>query len=328
MTRFEYIAALRSALEGLPPEVVERTVAEYEKRIHEASAAGRNEDEIIAGLGDPQQVAEDLRAQHAPKTPAAVAPPPQAHTVPPSQRPGSAVRMFFSFVGLMVFNLFLVIPAIAYAGLLIAAFAVSFACYLGGIAVTGASVAGVNQLSLDEPFHHVYLDKPGAIDDMRHHDGRTVVNIGERGVHVETGDKRIHVVPASAVTTETGSASTPAAAPAPESDHNTSVDIGPKGIVVKDEGSKDDEAETNDDEDMDVDMPGLHIHNRDVDAGHNTVMLGTDFISSSQPVQVGVGIGIIFAGIIGFLLCLTIARYTWLGVVRLAQMEFSVLRGA
>ena len=48
MTRFEYIAALRSALEGLPPEVIERTVAEYEKRIFDASAAGQAEDEIIA----------------------------------------------------------------------------------------------------------------------------------------------------------------------------------------------------------------------------------------------------------------------------------------
>ncbi|HEX8954971.1 MAG TPA: DUF1700 domain-containing protein [Burkholderiaceae bacterium] len=327
MTRFEYIAALRSALEGLPPEVVDRTVAEYEKRIYDASAAGQNEDEIIAGLGDPQQVADDLRAQYAPKAPDVVVAPPQAHVVPPSQRPAGVIRMFFSFVGLMVFNLFLVIPAIAYAGLLIGAFAMSLACYLGGIAVTGASVAGVNQLSLAEPFHHVYVDKPGAIEDMRHHDGRTVVNIGESGVHVETGDKRIHVLPASAVTAETGSASTPATAPVQDGDHNTSVDIGPKGIVVKDEGAKGDKAVT-DDEDVDVDMPGLHIHNHDADADRNTVTLGTDFISASQPVQVGVGIGIILAGIVGFLLCLTIARYTWLGVVKLAQMEFGVLRGA
>lgn len=327
MTRFEYIEALRKALEGLPPDVIARTVADYEKRIYDASAAGQSEDEILAGLEDPQQVADSLRAPPAPKLPAvATAPQPNPnHSRAAAQGPASALRMAVSFVGLMVFNLFLIVPAIAYAGLLIAAFAVSLACYVGGIAMTGASVAGVNQFSLDEPFDHMNFHKPDVVTDLRSRDGRTMVKIGENGIHVEAGDKRIHVEPrttgdapmaAANAGSASASASTPSSTPA---DGNTTVDIGPKGIVVKD---------GNDESDVDIDIPGLHIHDNDMDIDKGSFTLGTDFISESRPVQVSVGIGIILAGIIGFLLCLAVARYTMLGIARLAQLEFSVLRGA
>ena len=350
MTRFEYIEALRKALEGLPPEVIARTVAEYEKRIFDASAAGQSEDEILAGLEEPQQVADRLRAPPAPKLPVvATVAAAQPRSAPASQAPASVLRAVFSFLGLMVFNLFLIVPAIAYAGILIAAFAISLACYVGGIAMTGASVAGVNQISLAEPFHHVYVDKPEAIVDSRSRDGRTVVNIGESGIHVETGDKLIHVVPqatpgdavavanagagsasasASASAAAAASASGSSSVSVSASDgHSTTVDIGPGGIIVKD-GVPDDAKAENDDEDVDIDMPGLHIHNRDIDVDHNTVSLGSDFISESRPVQIGVGLAVTLAGILGFLLCLVVARYTLLGIVRLAQLEFGMLRGA
>jgi uncharacterized membrane protein len=329
MTRFEYLTALRSALEGLPPEVIERTLAACEQRIHEASAAGRSEDEILASLEDPQKVADDLRAEHAPKVPAVISAAP-SQNAPALRGPVSALRMFFSLIGLSVFNLFLIGPAIAYASLLIAAFAVSLACYAAGIAITGASLSGVNQVALAGPFHHVYFDKPEQIADLRHHDGRTTVNIGETGIHVETGDKLIHVVPSTVAATQAGAPSAgasaaSAAASTPATDHNTVVDISPNGVIVKDGGDRDVKAS---DDDVDVDLPGLHIHNSDVDVDHGAVSLGTDFISESQSVQVGVGIGIIFTGVIGFLLCLTILRYTWMGVLKLAQLEFGVLRGA
>ncbi len=327
MTRFEYIEALRKALEGLPPEVVARTVAEYEQRIHDASAAGQSEDEILAGLEDPQQVADKLHAELAPKPPAVTA----------AQGPASVFRMAASFVGLMVFNLFLIIPAIAYAGLLIAAFAVSLACYVGGIAMTGASVAGVNQFSLDEPFDHMSFHKPDAIADLRSHDGRTVVDIGEKGLHVEAGDKLIHIGPQPHV----GNAETQAVAQAdtasasasvssssmPGDATGTTIDIGPQSIIVKDGVPKD--ARTGHDEgDVDVDIPGLHIHDNDADFDKGSFTLGTDFFSESRPVQIGIGIAITMAGIISFLLCLVIARYTLLGIARLAQLEFGLLRGA
>ena len=347
MTRFEYLDALRNALEaaGLPSDVAARTVADYEKRIFDASAAGQREDDIMAGLEDPKQVAESLRAEREGKSQngksALVVTAPRP--MPENHPPRTAAGVLSSFLGLMVFNLFLIIPAAAYVGLLIGAFALSLACYVGGIAITGASVAGVNQLSLADPFNHVYFDRPEAIEDMRHHDGRTVVNIGEDGIHVEADGKLIHVVPpgaksatatvsvgSAASTSASASMSAPAASAGatPDTSVSTTVDIGPKGIIVKDGGNTDVDAGDVHGKIVDLDLPGVHIHNHDADIDHDAFTIGTDFISASQPVQIGVGIGIILAGIVGFLLCLTITRYTWLGVIKLAQLEFGVLRGA
>lgn len=329
MTRFEYIAALRTALEGLPPEVVERTVAACEQRIHDASAAGQSEEDILASLEDPQQVAADLHAAHAPKLPAVVVQPntSQAQTPPSARGPVGALRMFFSLIGLMIFNLFLIGPAIAYCGLLIGAFGISLACYTAGIAITGASISGVNQVSLAGPIEHVTFDKPEQIADARHHDGRTSVEIGEKGIHVEAGNKLIHVVPASMAVTQAAPASVGASASTSAGDHDTVIDIGPNKVIVKDGGERDVNV-NDDDEDVDLDLPGVHVHHRGLDVDDGVVSLGTDFISESQPVQVGIGIGIILAGVLGFLICLTILRFTWMGVLKLAQLEFAVLRGA
>jgi hypothetical protein len=41
-----------------------------------------------------------------------------------------------------------------------------------------------------------------------------------------------------------------------------------------------------------------------------------------------IGVGLTLLGIIGFLLCLTISRYSVLGLFRLAEMEFAVLKNA
>src|ERR1700751_1579873 len=100
MTRFEYIDALRQAMSDLPPDVVAATVADYERRIAAASAAGRTEDEILASLDSPQKVAAECRAAK------------RLQTFKQDKTPANFVRMFFSFIGLMVFNLLLIVPAI------------------------------------------------------------------------------------------------------------------------------------------------------------------------------------------------------------------------
>ncbi|HEY8025075.1 MAG TPA: DUF1700 domain-containing protein [Burkholderiaceae bacterium] len=361
MTRFEFIEGLKQALTGLPPEVITRTVAEYERRIFEASAAGQSEEEILAGLGNPQQIADNLRAEMAPKVPAVVMPAP----VPPAAKgPVNFGRAFFSFIGLMLFNLFLVVPVTVYAALLFAAYVMSLGFFGGGIALTAGAVSGVNQIVLNEPFHHVRVQRsPGENGNGDH----TVVKIGENGVHVETNaDARLvsasskikdamsekaasataGATSAASATSAAGasasSAASSAAKPAAtEQKEHTVVDIGPNGVTIdsKDgahsgEGSgklflHDHDGDDEDaDDNVNIDMPGLHLHNGDFDSDESVLSLGTDFISASRPVQVGAGIGIILAGIIGFLLCLVVTRYSLLGLYRLAQMEFAVLRGA
>jgi len=369
MTRFEFLEALKQAMTGLPPDLIARTVAEYERRIFEASAAGQGEDEILAGLGEPQKIADDLRASLAPKVPAVVQSPVQAPAATPAPKESLNVfRMFFSFIGLMLFNLFLVIPVTVYAALLFAAFVTSLAFFGGGIVLTAGGISGVNQIVLDEPIHHIRIVKPhaeiGAHASVTASDEHTVINIGENGVHVETngdahpaaatsaskeaasakaaaGSAAVAASAASATAASSASsakaaasASTPADSAKAAREH-TVVDIGPQGVTVV---SKDAEGNEHgkrflhngdgDDDNVNIDMPGLHIHDGDLDADDSVISLGGDFISASRPVQIGVGIGITLAGIIGFLLCLVVSRYTLLGLYRLAQMELAVLRGA
>lgn len=344
MSRFEFLETLRKALDGLPQEVIDKTVADYEKRIHDASAAGQPEDDILASLGDPQAAADAVRAGLAPKPPVVITQPaPRMAPPPASNGPTRAARGVFSLIGLMVFNVFLILPALAYAGLLVAAFAVSLACYGGGIVLTGASLSGVTELSLNEPFHHVHVGRPV---HLASNDDHTLVKIGPAGIHVETGDGVLHVEPSSgAGGAASGSASVPAAAANAASasasastssdstkpDHDTSIDIGPNGIVIKD-GDKTSTLGKGENENVDIDVPGLHVHGNNVNVDDDeyddsSISLGEDLISESRPVQVSVGIALIVGGIIGFLLSLVILRYTVLGIGKLAQMEFGVLRG-
>ncbi len=201
MTRFEYIDALRQALQGLPDDIIARTIAEYEKRIFDASASGYSEDEIMNRLASPQKVADDVRAAQAPKVPVVVEAPagPLPQGTPPAapRGPVSAVRMFFSLVGLMIFNLFMIGPTIAYMCLVFAAFVVSLACYGGGIIMTAGSMAGVNQLSWNEPMHRFHMhnaheDGPVTIS-ARDGDDHTVIRVGDKGVHIEA-EARPHLV--------------------------------------------------------------------------------------------------------------------------------------
>jgi uncharacterized membrane protein len=370
MTRFEFLETLKQALTGLPPDLIAKTVAEYERRIFEASAAGQSEDEIMAGLGEPQKIADDLRASLAPKVPAVVPSPAQSSVpaaTPAPTGPLNVFRVFFSFIGLMLFNLFMVIPVTVYAALLFAAFITSLAFFGGGIVLTAGGISGVNQIVLDEPFRHIRIVRPhaeiGAHASVTTSDEHTVVNIGENGVHVETngdahpaaaasaskdaasakavaGSAAVAASAASAApassTKAAASASTPADNAKTTHEH-TVVDIGPQGVTVVSKDAEGNEhgkrflrdgKDGQDDDNVNIDMPGLHIHDGDLDADESVISLGGDFISASRPVQIGVGIGITLAGIIGFLLCLVVSRYTLLGLYRLAQMELAVLRGA
>jgi len=279
MTRFEFIDALREALTGLPPETIAATVAEYERRIRVASDAGQSEDDIMASLGDPQNIAAECRSARPATT---------TITVKRDEPPASFARTFFSFAGLTVFNLFLAIPAIAYCSLLFASFVLALACYGGGIAMTGASLAGVEGISFDRP------DYP-----------RFQIQRDAAGV------------PAAA----NGATPNPSAAANGSiqiADGTSKVEIGPRGVDVCD-GSSRVRIGT------DGDLPGLHIGNPGQD---RDFYFDIGDVGQVRPMLVSIGIGLILAGIVAFLLCLVLARFTLVGIVRLAQMELSILKGA
>ncbi|MGV7206488.1 DUF1700 domain-containing protein [Oxalobacteraceae bacterium A2-2] len=149
MSKQDYLEALKKALTGLPPETVARTLADYEQRFIDGWSAGRSEEDILAGLDEPRKIAMGLRAS--------------AHlsAFEEKKTPVNLARMAVSFVGLAIFNLFMVIPAMVYAALLLTVYACAFSFYIGGIALTASGLSGQNELALEGPLRQLvaYVDE-------------------------------------------------------------------------------------------------------------------------------------------------------------------------
>jgi len=169
MGKLEYLDALKRALAGLPPEIQARTLAWYEQRFVDGVAAGRREEDVAHELGDPRQVAVTLRTN--------------AHldALKDKKPAGAPLRTLLSGLGLLVFNLFMAIPAAVYASLLVALYASAFGFYVSGIAITASGLAGANELVLSAPLQHMVVT-----DDEEWQRGRsqTRVSISENGIHV------------------------------------------------------------------------------------------------------------------------------------------------
>ncbi len=143
MNKQQYLDALKQAMQGLPPETVAKTLAYYEQRFIDGLVAGRSEAEVYQELDEPRKIAMTLRAS--------------AHLNAFEQKktPVNLARMMVSFVGLAIFNLFMVIPAMVYACLLGAVYVSAFAFYIGGVALTASGLSGQNELALEGPLRHV-----------------------------------------------------------------------------------------------------------------------------------------------------------------------------
>lgn len=166
MGKLEYLDALKRALLGLAPELQAKTLAWYEQRFVDGIAAGRSEQDIARELDDPKKVALTLRANT------------HMHAFAEQKNPANLLRMLVSVLGLLIFNLFMVIPAAVVGSLLAALYLAAFAFYLTGIAVTASGLSGASELVLDGPLRHVI----GSGGDER---VRTRVSIGDAGVEIE-----------------------------------------------------------------------------------------------------------------------------------------------
>lgn len=154
---------------GLPPEVQAKTLAYYEQRFVDGVAAGRTEEDVARELDDPKKIAMTLRAST------------HLRAFEEKRNPATLLRLLVSGVGLAVFNLFMVVPAIVYASLLAALYACALALYFGGVVVTASGLAGANELVLEGPLRNfIYRDGGAAADEA----GQARVTIDETGVHV------------------------------------------------------------------------------------------------------------------------------------------------
>jgi len=167
-SKLDYLDALKRALMGLPPDVQAKTLAWYEQRFVDGAAVGRSEPDVAKELGDPRDVALTLRTN--------------AHFAQLSHKPAptsSMARTVVSGFGLLVFNLFMLIPAAVFASLLMALYMSAFGVYVSGIAVTASGLAGSNELVLSAP-----LSRMDATNDDGAGETQTRVSIGEHGIQV------------------------------------------------------------------------------------------------------------------------------------------------
>jgi len=323
MNRFEYLETLKQAMEGMPPEVIAATVTEYERRITEASAAGKSEEEILAGLENPQAVAAQRRAAA------------QIQAFKQNKTPVNFFRLCFSLLGLLVFNAFLIVPALVYSLLLVCGYIVTLACYGGGIVATSVAIAGVNEISLnnshpDSSIQHVQIY-------MKDKDGNAKVDVGNSDKASEKARDKTSATsaPAMPAASDTTSASmhVSTSTDAKPASTQPAIRVSSNGVRI-DDGKNNIKISGDDGEDMSfgeeehgvtVELPGMHIYSPRYS---NNVFLMSDGLGASPMVQVMIGLGLTLIGIIGFLLCLTISRYSVLGIFRLAEMEFAVLKNA
>ena len=65
-TEQEYISILRSILaETLPDDEVKDILSDFTGHFHDGREVGRTEEGICRSLGDPETIAEEIRAAHA-----------------------------------------------------------------------------------------------------------------------------------------------------------------------------------------------------------------------------------------------------------------------
>ena len=169
MDKQAYLDALQKALAGLPPETVAKTLAYYEQRFVDGVMSGRSEADIATELGEPRKIAMTLRANV------------HMSNFEQKKTPANAGRMAVSLIGLAIFNLFVVVPAMVYGALLATIYVCAFSFYLSGIVVTASGLSGTNELVLDGPLREMIR-----FDD---HDGeghrtQTKVSIGHDGIQV------------------------------------------------------------------------------------------------------------------------------------------------
>lgn len=171
MNKQDYLDSLRRALAGLPPDLVAKTLDYYEQTFIEGAAAGRSEHEVADDLGDPKKIALTLRSNT------------HRQAFEQKKNPVNLLRLLVSLVGLAIFNLFMVVPAAVYAALLATLYAVGLSFYLAGIAITASGLSGANELVLDGPLRHVFVqDDDGGEGGERR---ETRITIGDRGIEVD-----------------------------------------------------------------------------------------------------------------------------------------------
>ena len=118
MTREAFMVRLWDGLKGLPPQTAAEIVADYQAHFVEGAAAGRSDDDIAAGLGDPDRLARELRAEAGLKRWEA------------ERNPSAAASAVFAVLGLGAIDILILLPILlSIGGTLFAFFIVALALF-------------------------------------------------------------------------------------------------------------------------------------------------------------------------------------------------------
>jgi len=98
VTRQAFMARLREGLRDLPPQTQADILADYEAHFAEGAAAGRSEIDVAAGLGDPDRLARELRAEAGLKRWEA------------QRSPSNAAAAVFALLGLGAVDILILLP--------------------------------------------------------------------------------------------------------------------------------------------------------------------------------------------------------------------------
>ena len=101
MSRALFIGRLRQGLKGLSPDEIDEIVMDYEAHFSDALAAGRDEIDVAASLGDPLQLGNELAAET------------KLRRWETRRSPRNFLRAGFALTGLQTFNLLVVLPVLA-----------------------------------------------------------------------------------------------------------------------------------------------------------------------------------------------------------------------
>jgi uncharacterized membrane protein len=277
MGKLEFLDALKRAMAGLPPEAQAKTLAFYEQRFVDGVAAGRSEQAIAAEQDDPKKIAMTLRANT------------HMQAFETKKNPANLLRMVVAALGLAIFNLFMVVPAMVYAALLATLYACGLAFYLAGTVITASGLSGANEIKLEGPLRSFFVEHGMAND----RDGlQTKVNISEQGIEVfserapgsKTGSTRVTL----------GKSSSP--------------DVGEDDSAKPDKGT-------------------AQVIERAESFASKGVMFSTDTDDGSRATQTAFGIVMVLGGIVLLLLSLVVTRYTFIGLKRYIDMNFALLKG-
>jgi uncharacterized membrane protein len=118
MTRTQFLGALRRGLRGLSPAEMDDILADYEAHFVDAVASGRGEAEIAASLGNPSRLAGELRAET------------RLRNWETSRNPRTFVGAGMALVGLLAFNLLVLLPVLL--ALLACAVLIAYVLYVVG----------------------------------------------------------------------------------------------------------------------------------------------------------------------------------------------------